>query len=116
MIRTGNRKNMLLFLIKPLVIALLLFSLFGLVWLRSNVVTLEYSLSDLEKKKIECLKERKMLLAERAHILSFEKVETSLRRDQGFVFPDRVRVIHVKRQKESLPHRASLDKTRLTEP
>jgi len=116
MIYTGNRRNVVSFIIKPLLIALLLFSLFGLVWLRSHVVTLEYNLSDLEKKKIECLKERKTLLAEKANILSFGKVETSLRRNYGFVFPERVRVIHVKRQKEPLPYKASLDKKRLIEP
>ncbi|MDH5768533.1 MAG: hypothetical protein OEZ31_06195 [Nitrospirota bacterium] len=107
---------MVFYIIKPLLIALLLFGLFGLVWFRSHVVTLEYNLSDLEKKKIECLKERKMLLAEKANVLSFRKVEASLSKNQGFVFPDRIRVIHVKKQKESLPHKASLDKKRLIEP
>ena len=116
MIYTGNRRNVVSFIIKPLLIALLLFSLFGLVWLRSHVVTLEYNLSDLEKKKIACLKERKMLLAAKANILSFGKVEASLSKNHSFVFPDRIRVIHVKKQKESLPHKVSLDKKRLIEP
>lgn len=116
MIRTGSSKNMLLFMLKPLFIALLIFGVFGLVYLRSGVMTLEYSLGDLEKKKMNYLKERKMLLAEKTSLLSFERVEASLSGSHGFVFPDRIRVIHVKKQKGSLPYRASLERKQLTRP
>ncbi|MEW6215169.1 MAG: hypothetical protein AB1478_08215 [Nitrospirota bacterium] len=107
---------MLSFILKPLFITLLLFGVFCIVWLRSNVVTLEYNLGDLEKKRIECLKERKMLRAEKASLLSFERVNASLSRNYGFVFPDRVRVIYVKRQKGSQPYKASLKRGQLAEP
>ncbi|MEW6162302.1 MAG: hypothetical protein AB1606_03125 [Nitrospirota bacterium] len=118
---------MMPFIFKPLCIALLLSGLFSLVWLRSNVVTLEYKLSALEKKKAEYLKERRILLAEKASLQSFESVGASLRGDHDFVFPDRVKVVHVtpvrnkyregvglsngvKRQKGSLAKKASLEK------
>lgn len=116
MIRTGNSKNMALYIIKPFCIALLLFSLFGLVMIRSNVLKLEYQLGDLEKKEIEYLKERKMLRAEKASLLSFEKVNASFRGNHELVFPDRVRVIHVKRQKGVQPYKVSLEGKRIAEP
>ncbi len=116
MIKTGSSWNMLSFVFKPLFIAILLFGIFGLVYLRSSVMTLEYSLGELEKTKMNYLRERKMLLAEKTSLLSFEKVEASLSRKKGFVFPDRIMVIHVKKQKGSLPYKVSLERRQLTEP
>jgi hypothetical protein len=107
MIRTGSR-GILAFIFKVLFIAFLLVGAFGIVWLRSNVIRLEYTLSELEKKRMEYLKERKILLAEKAGILSFEKVEASLSRNYSFILPDRVRVIHIKKESRSLPYKASL--------
>lgn len=111
MIRTGSR-SILAFIFRVLFIAFLLVGAFGIVWLRSNVIRLEYTISDLEKKRIEYLKERKILLAEKAGILSFENVEASLSRNYstagGFILPDRVRVIHIKKESRSLPYKASL--------
>lgn len=111
MMRISRSGNLMSFMLKPLCIVLLLFAQFGLVWLRSNVTTLEYNISNLEKKNAECLKERKMLFAEKAGLQSFESVESSLNGNYGFVFPDRVKVIHVKRQKGSLPYNVSLKRS-----
>jgi cell division protein FtsB len=110
MIQIERRRNRLSFLLKPLCIALLLFALFGLVWLKSNVISLEYNISSLEKKKEECLKERKILFAEKANLQSFETINSSLSGDYVFVFPNRIKVIHVKRQKGPLPYKVSLEK------
>lgn len=107
--------NMLLLIVKPLIIALLLIGVFYLVYLRSSVMTLEYTLGELEKKKMNYLRERKMLLAEKTSLLSFKKVEASLGGNQSFVFPDRIRVIHVKKQKGTLPYKASLESKQLSE-
>ena len=114
MIYTGSR---IIFssILRPLLIALLLVGVFGLVYLRSSVMTLEYSLGDLEKTRRNYLRERKMLLAEKTSLLSFERVEASLSRSRGFVLPDRIRVIHVKNRKETLPYNASLER-KLPEP
>jgi hypothetical protein len=116
MIRTEGRRPFLVFILNPLCVILLLSGVFGLVYLRSNIITLEYNLSDLEQKKLYCLSERKSLLAEKTSILSFDKVEASLRGNHGFVFPDRVKVIHVKKHRGSLPHKASLERKQLTDP
>ena len=110
MIRTGSNRKIVYLIIKPLCIAFLLLGLFGLIGLRSNIVRLEYELSALENKKDECLKERRMLLAEKASLQSFEKVETSLRGNHNLVFPDRVKMVHLKEEKRTLPRKVSLKK------
>jgi hypothetical protein len=114
MIYTGSR-IIFSIILRPLLIALLIVGVFGLVYLRSSVMTLEYSLGDLEKTRRNYLRERKMLLAEKTSLLSFERVEASLSRSHGFVLPDRIRVIHVKNRKETLPYNASLER-KLPEP
>jgi len=111
-----SKSNIFSFIVKPLLIILLIFGVFGLVYLRSNVLTLEYSLGDLEKKKMNYLGEKKMLLAEKTSLLSFEKLEASLSGNHGFVLPDRIRVIHVSKQKRYLPYKAALEKRQLAEP
>jgi len=111
-----GRINILSFIIRPLLIALLIFGVFGLVYLRSSFVKLEYSVGDLEKKKINCLRERKMLLAEKTSLLSFAKLEESPGASDSFVLPDRIKVIHVDKQNRSLPYKASLERRQLTEP
>ncbi|MGQ9569371.1 MAG: hypothetical protein ACUVUQ_00735 [Thermodesulfovibrionales bacterium] len=105
----NKKRNIFFFLLKPLCIAILLFAHFGLVWLKSNVISLEYDISSLEKKKEECLKERKILFAEKANLQSFEVINSSMSEDYGFVFPDRVKVIHVKRQRGPSPYRVSME-------
>jgi hypothetical protein len=116
MIRTGSKGNMVFFIIKTMCVILLLFGLFGLVWLKSNVVILEYKISVLEKKKADYLKDRKILLAQKAGLQSFETLQSSLRESQGFIFPDRVMVIHVKREKGSLTYKTSLEKGQTARP
>ena len=102
MIHTGKNKMLFAAMVKPLIIIVLLFGLFGIVYLRSSVMQ-------------EHLRERKMLLAETTSLLSFEKIEASLSKSQGFVFPDRIRVIHVKKQEKVSPYRTALEKKHLTE-
>jgi hypothetical protein len=69
---------------------------------------LEYTLGELEKTKMQYLRERKALLAEKTSLLSFKKIDASLSGDQGFVLPNRVKVIHMKKQKDYLPYKTSL--------
>jgi len=95
-------------MMKMFIIVLLLCGLFGIVYLRSSVIQLEYTIGSLEKTKMNKLRERKMLLAEKTSLLSFEKIEASLNGGQGFVMPDRIRVIHVKKQGEVIPYRTAL--------
>ncbi len=111
-----NSINILSLIFKPLSVVFLIFCVFGLVYLRSSFLTLEYSLGDLEKKKMNCLKERKMLLAEKTSLLSFAKMEASHSDGEGLVLPERVKVVHASKQKRHLPYKASLERGQLAEP
>jgi len=105
------------FMLKPFLIILLLVGVFGLVYLRSNFLQLEYNLGELEKKKMHCLRDRKMLFAEKTGLLSFARLESSPSDHQeGFVLPDRLKVVHIGKQGKSLPHQASLKQEQLAEP
>lgn len=116
-----TRNDFLSFMYKPLCIVILLFGLFGLVWLRSNVVSISYDLRSLEEKKTELQKETKMLLADRAKVISLASIGSSFtgqaRGDHkhvssGYVFPDRVKVVHLKRQTRPGPYKVSLEAKR----
>ncbi|MCL5022991.1 MAG: hypothetical protein M1497_06455 [Nitrospirae bacterium] len=95
-------------MIKPLFIAFLLCGFFGIVWLRSNFTSMEYAISELENKRAGGIREMKMLMAEKASLMSMQKVEKTAVRDLGLVFPDRTRVVYVK-QSSTGPQRASLE-------
>ena len=116
MIRLGRRKSMTFFLFRYSCIALLLVGLFSLVWLKSRVLNVEYNIGVLEKMKADHIKERRLLLAEKAGLQSLERLEAAAMASNSFIFPDRVKVIHVKKQKGSLPHKASLEKKQLVTP
>jgi hypothetical protein len=114
--RTKTYSNMLSLLGKPLCVALLLIGLFGLIWLRSGVTTVAYDLRTLEDQKMGARKETKILLAERAKLMSLEKLDASFRTDTrgekkfaDYVFPDRARVVHIARSRGTETYRASLD-------
>ncbi len=79
-----------------------------LVWIRSSIVSLEYKISSLEEKKTELIISREMLIAERASLLSIERFKNTALVDEKFVFPDRVRVVHVKRTVDIEPYKASV--------
>lgn len=100
-----RKENRFLSVLKPLVVVMLLISVFGIVWLRSSFVTIEYRISSLEKKKTGLLRDRKMLAAERASLLSVERIG-SVAADK-FAFPDRVKVVYVKKSRDEEPYRAS---------
>jgi hypothetical protein len=102
--------NLVSCIVKPLLVVLLTIGVFSLVYLRSGFVQLEYSIGDLEKKKMACLRERKLLLAEKTSLLAFEKLETLYTDQEGFILPDRVKVIHLSKEKRYLPYKTSLEK------
>jgi hypothetical protein len=106
------------FIFKPACIMLLLVGLFGLVWLRSSVVSVSYDLRTLEEEKMESLKDRKMLLADRSNAISLAKIGGSSDgklssgnqfASSGYVFPDRVKVVHLKKRTGPEAYKASLE-------
>lgn len=117
MIGTKTCDNMLSLLYKPLCVVVLLAGLFGLIWLRSSVVAIAYDLRNLEEKKMDSLTDRKVLLAERAKLMSLEKIDASFRGSYQAgtrlaagenMFSNRVRVIHIKKNKTPGTYKASL--------
>jgi hypothetical protein len=105
---------MLSVIVKPLSVALLLLGLFGLVWLRSSVTSAAYNLRELEEKRTAELKEMKTLLAERSKLMALSSIDYSGRPKAerkvvsgAYVFPDRVKVVYVKRSKGPEAYKAS---------
>jgi hypothetical protein len=95
---------------------MLLISLFGLVWLRSSVVSIAYDLRALDEKKMAAQKETKMLLADRSKVISLASIGSAPQgrtggdvrlAGGGYVFPDRVKVIHIKGHKGPETYKAS---------
>ncbi len=89
----------------PVLGTLLLASIFGLVWLRSHITSMEYRIGRMQEQKLEAMKEEKALVAKMAAMLSLKQLEA---RDLELEFPDRQRVIYVKREKGGVPYTASL--------
>ena len=117
MMRRSNN-DFFLFIYKPLCIIILIFGLFSMVRLRSGVVSVSYDLRNLEEKKIASLNDMKMLLADRSKLISLANIGSSLQRQEngdyrrvssGYVFPDRVKVIYVKKHNGPETYKASLE-------
>ena len=112
-----TRKSSLFSLVfKPLCMVLLLFSLFSMVWLRSSVTSAAFAVRELEDKRTAGIKDMKSLLAERSRLMALSNVEFPRQGyaqggrklvSGGYVFPDRVKVIHVQRTKGPEVYRAS---------
>jgi cell division protein FtsL len=95
------RKSMLLYITKTSFFIFLLCSIFAIIWLRSNLVAIEYEISSLESKKAEKQRETRLLTAERAELLSFQKIKMVSARE-GLTRADRARVLVVKRETDTL--------------
>ncbi|TAL22763.1 MAG: hypothetical protein EPN94_10475 [Nitrospirae bacterium] len=107
MTHAHSHKGIFSFVLIPLVLGFLLFGIFSIVWLRSSVRTIEYSIAQLDNKRMEELKARKMLMAEKASLLSIQNVKNAGGEKLGLVFPDRVKVIYVKKERGITPYRVS---------
>lgn len=99
------RKSKWYNIFKPAFIVFLLISVFAMIWLRSGVVSLEYKISELEKKKNEMARDIKVIAAEKSSLLSVGRLTST---SNQFVFPDRVRVVFVQRTDTSETSKASL--------
>ncbi len=114
--RRSKKGSMFSWTYKPLCLAVVLFGLFGLVWLRSGVTTAAYSIRDLEDKRTTAFKEMKTLMAERSRLMALSSIDLSNQGQiqgkktlvsTGYVFPDRVKVIQVTRPKGPEAYKAS---------
>lgn len=81
-------------------IAVIVVLVFSVVWIRSSVVSLEYQLSSLEIKKKELMRDAKTLGAQRAGLLTLKRLENVASSEGGLMFPDRMKVVYVKNQRD----------------
>ncbi len=86
----------------------LFIGVFALIWLGTAVVNLEYGLGQLERQKIELVKERKFLLAERASLYSAEKIEEIAIKHLSMSLPEREKVFFVKSASKPAPYKVSM--------
>jgi hypothetical protein len=100
-----RKKNRFIRLLKPFSVMLILFLTFAIVWVRSSYVSLEYNIRDLEKKKAELMRSGKLIAAEKTSLISAERFGKIAA--EGFTFPDRIRVVHVKSIKDGDSYKAS---------
>jgi hypothetical protein len=112
--RTKRDGGVLSLLYKSLCIGILLLGLFGIIRLRSAILTVHYDIRSLEEEKMSSIKEMKILSAEREKYSSLEKIEASFQSSAGAgrsalvadndnEFGNRVRIVHVKRLKAPEP-------------
>lgn len=111
-----NRSGIFSFFLVPLSVALILFGIFSIVWLRSRVRTAEYSIAALDHRRMEILRDRKTLMAEKAGLLSIQSVKSKGSGKLALVFPDRIKVVYVKKDGKNTPFKASLEGRQLSGP
>jgi hypothetical protein len=90
-----------------LFIFLNVFFVFGILWVRSNVIAIEYKLSQLEEKKKKLLREQNTLLAQKSHLTSISrlgKIEL-----YSLHFPDREKIIYLTQDSLTAVNRVSFN-------
>ncbi|MGB9709879.1 MAG: hypothetical protein ACPLZA_00055 [Thermodesulfovibrio sp.] len=89
-------------------IVFVLFAIFAILWVRSNVISVEYRLSSLEEKKKALLRENKNLLAQKSSLTSFVRINNA--EEHLLVFPDRKKVVYIEGRPENLVKTISFNK------
>ncbi len=96
----------------PFFIIFTISAVFTTIWLKSSIVSAEYKIRSLEERKKKLLMEEKLLSAEKSNILSVAKFENA---SAGkLVFPDRIKVVYVQRDKGNDTYKASFKTSLLT--
>lgn len=106
---TGGN-DVLSYFFKCIACLAVILGIFGLVWLRSGIIRVEYELGSLERELGGVLRERKDLVAERASMFSVCKVADGAQQRLGLEFPDRSKVFYVTRDKGEIPVEAAYNK------
>lgn len=102
----NNRKGYVLKIGLSLYIVL---CLFATVWLKTEVVGLQYELGDLDRLRADLISERKFAVAQRANYYASERVEKVAVKRLGMTMPERENVFFVKRSRAAGPYKASMD-------
>jgi len=99
------RGSMMARMAAPFLGVLVFMGIFGMVWLRSEIVSTEYAIGELELRMEEALKEKQQLEAMLSSAMSIREVG---QRGLGLNFPDRQKVFYVLREDDALGQTASL--------
>jgi hypothetical protein len=93
----------------PVLGVLVFMGIFGMVWLRSEIISTEYAIGKLESRMEEAIKEKQKLEAVLSSVMSIREVG---QRGLGLNFPDRQKVFYVLREEGVIGQTASLKKGR----
>ncbi|MDA8157017.1 MAG: hypothetical protein M0Z52_11320 [Actinomycetota bacterium] len=85
----------------------MLSGVFGLVWLRSSIRSVEYDIGNLEVQLKTVASQRKALSARQASLFSVQDIGGPAFEKLGLVYPDRRNVFFVTRDKGDIPYEAS---------
>lgn len=96
--------------LKTLLIILPVFLLFSVIWLRSNLVAIEYDMGQLQLQKARLINDRRELAVKRAELASAKKVEYIAADSMGLKYPNRRRVVYLKRGRETGAYTAGLSR------
>ncbi|NOX21016.1 MAG: hypothetical protein GXO99_07145 [Nitrospirae bacterium] len=95
-------------IIKFILICLPPLFIFFIIWLRSNVVAMEYELGKLQNRKIQLIQDKQELLAKKAQITSAMRVKYVAQNDLGLTYPSRQKVFYVRPSAGVTPYRTGL--------
>ena len=104
--RSRNSKKMIL--IKLCIPLYFVFCLFATIWLKAEVINLKYDLGEMDRKRTELVREKKMVTAQRASFYSTEKIEGIAVNRLGMIAPVRQNVYYVKRTQAAGLYKASM--------
>jgi hypothetical protein len=106
--RCRQSKSSLWGIIRLLIVPAIIISVFMLIWLKSEITSLEYRISEYESERLDLLKQKKTLIVRRSDILSIKNIEYVAMNRFGLSFPDRKKVIYVKRGESPFNVRAGM--------
>lgn len=105
--RAAIHESVLSYVAKVFACIVLLLGVFGLVWLRSSIRSVEYDIGNLEVQLKQVASRQKALSAKQASLFSVQGIGGPAFEKLGMVYPDRRKVFFVKRDKGDIPYDAS---------
>ncbi len=107
--RKDQDKGLLQTIMKFMIVPTIILAIFMLVWLKSEITSLEYRISNYERVKLDLLKKKKELVVVRSDMLSIKNIEKTAMGELGLTFPDRKKVYYVKRGDGPFHYKAHFD-------
>ncbi|MCI0468518.1 MAG: hypothetical protein L0Y62_00450 [Nitrospirae bacterium] len=103
-----KRMNIALKFFKAVCLTLLLLLILAVIWMRSEIVSLEYNISDMENKKVELKREWEMLFAERATLTAPERIKVVSNNSYNLREHDRLRHVNLSKTGKVLLYKTAV--------